>query len=42
MATSFRDHYANPDPEVASALSAELLAHRDFIYHEYLELPIVF
>ncbi len=42
MATSFRDHYANPDPEVASALSAELLAHRDFIYQEYLELPIVF
>lgn len=42
MATSFREHYANPDPEVQAVLSPELLAHRDFIYREHLELPIVF
>ena len=42
MATSFREHYSNPDPEVQAALSPALLAHRDYIYSTYLEYPIVF
>jgi hypothetical protein len=42
MATAFRGVYGNSDPGIAAALSAELVAHRDFIYREYLELPIVF
>ena len=42
MATAFRDFYTNKDPMVAVALSPLLLEHRDFIYREYLELPIVF
>lgn len=42
MATSFRELYDNPDPEVEDALSPALLAHRDFIYREHLELPVVF
>ncbi len=42
MATAFRDFYTNKDPAVATALSPLLLEHRDFIYREYLELPIVF
>ena len=42
MATAFRDFYTNKDPLVAAALSPSLLEHRDFIYREYLELPVVF
>lgn len=42
MATSFREHYSNPDPETQAALSPALIAHRDFIYENWLELPIVF
>ncbi len=42
MATAFRDHYAERDPGVLAATSLLLLEHRDFIYREYLELPIVF
>ncbi len=42
MATGFRGFYTNSDPVVAAALSPSLLAHRDFIYETYLELPIVF
>jgi glutathione S-transferase len=42
MATAFRGFYANADPTIAAALSPALLEHRDFIYQEYLELPIVF
>jgi glutathione S-transferase len=42
MATSFRPACTNRDPEVAKALMPRLLAHRDFIYNEHLELPIVF
>lgn len=42
MATAFRDFYTNKDPVVAAALSPLLLEHRDFIYREYLELPVVF
>ena len=42
MATIFRDFYTNTDPTVAAALSPILFEHRDFIYQEYLELPVVF
>ncbi|HWS76277.1 MAG TPA: hypothetical protein VN324_14155 [Quisquiliibacterium sp.] len=42
MATSFRAAYSNPDPEVQAALTAALLAHRDFVYETHLELPVRF
>jgi glutathione S-transferase len=42
MATGFRDFYSERDPTVMAALTSQLLAHRDFIYSDYLELPIVF
>ncbi len=42
MATFFRPLYTNRHPVVRAALSARLLAHRAFIYGEYLELPVVF
>ncbi len=42
MGTAFRDFYRNPHAETQAVLSDKLLAHRDFIYREYLELPIVF
>jgi glutathione S-transferase len=42
MATAFRAFYTNKDPVVAAATSPLLLEHRDFIYREYLELPVVF
>ena len=42
MATAFRTFYTEKNPLVTSALSPLLLEHRDFIYREYLELPIVF
>lgn len=42
MATAFRAFYTEKNPVVTSAMSPLLLEHRDFIYREYLELPIVF
>ena len=44
MASAFRhpDIYGNADPLIAEALSPALLAHRDFIYRQHLELPVVF
>src|SRR5215472_10383910 len=42
MATGFRDFYSETNPAVTAALSPRLLEHRDFIYREYLELPMVF
>jgi glutathione S-transferase len=42
MATAFREFYTERNPAVTSAISPLLLEHRDFIYREYLELPIVF
>jgi glutathione S-transferase len=42
MATAFRDFYTEKNPIVTAACSPPLLEHRDFIYREYLELPIVF
>ena len=37
-----RDFYSGTNPAVTAALSPRLLEHRDFIYREYLELPVVF
>jgi glutathione S-transferase len=42
MATAFRAFYTEKNPVVTEAVSPALLEHRDFIYREYLELPIVF
>ena len=42
MFDGFRGPYGNDHPAIAKSLTGELLAHRDFIYEEYLELPIVF
>jgi len=36
----FRRRYVCEDPVVRAAVSPQLLAHRDFIYREYLELPV--
>ena len=40
MPGAFRTMYTNTDPVVQAAVNPILLGHRDFIYHEYLELPI--
>ena len=42
MAADYRPFYTNTDPTIAAALSPALMAHRDYIYENYLELPIVF
>jgi len=42
MATAFRSFYSETDGEIIAALSEPLLEHRDFIYREHLELPVVF
>jgi hypothetical protein len=42
MADAFRGTYGNTDPRIDKALTRELCAHRDFIYDEHLEMPIVF
>jgi glutathione S-transferase len=40
ISAGFRRMYRCEDPLVRAALTPQLLAHRDFIYHEYLELPV--
>ena len=42
MADGFRGAYGNTDPRIEKALTRELRTHRDFIYDEHLEMPIVF
>ena len=42
MATAFRAFYTEKNPVVTAAILPLLLEHREFIYREYLELPIVF
>ncbi len=44
MYTEYRNPflYGCPNDSIASALTDELRAHRDFIYEEHLQLPIVF
>jgi glutathione S-transferase len=36
-----RAGFTNDDPAIEAATSAQLMAHRDFIYREYLELPLI-
>ena len=40
MPQSFRTLYTNTDPVVQAAVTPLLMEHRDFIYRQYLELPI--
>ncbi len=40
MSPAFRALYVNTDPVVAAAAAPLLLEHRDFIYREYLQLPL--
>jgi glutathione S-transferase len=40
MLPRMRKLYDCPDPLVLAATTPQLLAHRDFIYREYLELPV--
>lgn len=40
MAPLFRDVYTNTDPVLAAAASPALMAHRDWIYRQHLQLPI--
>jgi glutathione S-transferase len=40
MSPGFRRTYTCTDAVVMAAMSPHLLAHRDFIYHEFLELPV--
>lgn len=40
MAPLFRDVYTNTDPLLRAATVPILMAHRDFIYREHLELPV--
>jgi glutathione S-transferase len=40
MSSGFRRMYTCTDQVVVPAVSPLLLAHRDFIYHEFLELPV--
>ena len=42
MASTFRGFYTETNPVVTDAIAPALLEHRDFIYREYLELPVVF
>jgi glutathione S-transferase len=42
MAPGLRRMYTDIGPEVAAELTPPLLEHRDFIYREYLQLPLDF
>ena len=42
MDSMFRDLYTEKNAAVKAAMSPRLMEHRDFIYHQYLELPVVF
>src|SRR5262249_21007346 len=35
-----RISFTNTNPVIAAAATPALMEHRDFIYHEYLELPL--
>jgi glutathione S-transferase len=35
-----RTSFTNTNPTIAAAATPALIAHRDFIYQEYLELPM--
>jgi hypothetical protein len=40
MPQPYRQLYTNTDPVIQAAVKPILMEHRDFIYREYLELPI--
>jgi hypothetical protein len=40
MSRGFRRSYTCDDATVRAAVTPQLMAHRDFIYQEYLELPV--
>ncbi|MGH8007710.1 MAG: hypothetical protein ACREQ3_11950 [Candidatus Binatia bacterium] len=40
MPQAFRTFYTNTDPVVQAAVTPLLIERRDFIYREYLELPV--
>jgi hypothetical protein len=40
MPQTYRRLYTCTDKAVMDAATPQLLAHRDFIYHEYLQLPV--
>jgi len=40
MSPGFRRMYTCSEAAVMAEVNPQLLAHRDFIYHEYLELPV--
>jgi hypothetical protein len=42
MATSFRKMYTEKDPLIVGATAPSLMEHHNFIYSEYLELPVIF
>jgi hypothetical protein len=42
MAPGFRRVYSNTDPTIRDATAPILLEHRDFIHHNFLELPLDF
>jgi glutathione S-transferase len=42
MSPGFRRVYTNTDPTIKAATAPILLAHRDFIYSDFLQLPLEF
>ena len=38
---AMRANFTNTDPAIDAATSPLLMEHRDFIYREYLELPLI-
>jgi glutathione S-transferase len=40
MSPGFRRIYTCNDPMVAAEVSSQLLAHRDSVYKDFLELPV--
>ena len=42
MSSAFRHVYTNADPTIKAATAPILLEHRDFIYRNYLEMPLDF
>jgi glutathione S-transferase len=40
LPSEFRRRCTCEEPIVRASTTSQLLAHRDFIYHEYLELPV--
>jgi glutathione S-transferase len=41
MAPAMRANFTNTDPAIGEAVSPALMEHRDFIYRQYLELPLI-